>query len=204
MTSIADATGHFWQAVWDDPANAELKTLRKNPETLAPGDQVAIPARRAKQVSCTIGAKHVFRRRGVPVKVSLMLRSAAGAPYAGKSYELEVGEARYTGTTEADGSLAQWVAPRATTGVLTVWLDEPGMPEKTSWVLQLGQLPPAGSTAGVQRRLCNLGYAVSDAEGELGESTHAALSRFQESAGFPVTGEADAATAEQLAAAHGS
>lgn len=49
MASIADQTGHYWQTIWDDPANQDLKKTRENPETLLAGDKVTVPSLREKK-----------------------------------------------------------------------------------------------------------------------------------------------------------
>jgi LysM repeat protein len=42
LTAIAYAAGVTVDDIWNDPANAQLKELRSNPEMLAPGDVVYV------------------------------------------------------------------------------------------------------------------------------------------------------------------
>jgi N-acetylmuramoyl-L-alanine amidase len=45
-TRIAFRNGFFWKTVWEHPENSELKSKRKDPNILLPGDTVFIPERR--------------------------------------------------------------------------------------------------------------------------------------------------------------
>jgi N-acetylmuramoyl-L-alanine amidase len=66
IPSLAHENGHFWETVWNDGANAELRQKRPRPNQLAPGDEVAIPDLRPKKKSGATEQKHRFVRRGVP------------------------------------------------------------------------------------------------------------------------------------------
>ncbi len=197
MTSIADAHGFFWETLWSLPANAELKEARGNPEVLLVGDKVTIPNKRQKTHGCATGSVHRFRRHGVPVKIGFRVAARSGQVFANKKYVLEVGDRRYEGTTDGEGSLEHWVAPVAHVGVLTVWLDEPSFPATAKWTLAVGQLPPLDTVAGVQARLANLGYRCRPS-GTLDDATKAALEAFQRKHTLEQTGQRDDATVSKL------
>jgi peptidoglycan hydrolase-like protein with peptidoglycan-binding domain len=57
---------------------------------------------------------------------------------------------------------------------------------------------------GVQTRLRNLRYDISEIGGELNEETEAALKQFQKANGLEVTGRPDENTRNKLQEVHGS
>ncbi len=198
MSSIAERHGFFWETLWNLGANAELRAERRDPEVLLPGDRVTIRPLRRREETCATGARHVFRRRGVPVKIAFAVRDGDGKPFAGKKFALQVGARSYEGQTDAGGVVTAWVEPLATAGRLRVWLDTPGFPEAASFTLQIGQLRPLEAMQGVQARLDNLGYPC-----EGGEATKRAIEAFQRDHGLEPTGELDDATRERIGQVHG-
>jgi Putative peptidoglycan binding domain len=203
LVGIAEETGHFWQTLWDHPANAELKRVRREPNVLLPGDRLTIPPLETKTVRCATGRVHTFRRKGVPVKVTFQVLAPEGRAFAGKSYTLEVGRHSYSGTTDDNGRVEHFVMPAAKQGTLRVTLEEEGYPDVVEWTLEIGALQPVESVAGVRNRLNALGYEAGLTEGALDEQARAALRGFQEEQGLEVTGEADATTLEKLKQVYG-
>ncbi|MEQ8829400.1 MAG: peptidoglycan-binding protein [Alphaproteobacteria bacterium] len=206
MASIADQTGHYWQTIWDDPANQDLKKTRENPETLLAGDKVTVPSLREKKEKRETDLIHTFKRRGIPIKVAFTVKEQGkdGTVFANKAYVLRVGKRRYEGRTDSDGKLEQWVSPAATEGKLTVELDEEGYPESYTWILKVGQVPPIDTMYGIQWRLKNLGYDCGKLDGEASGMTRAALSVFQSAHGLEETGDADQQTRDKIEEVHGS
>ncbi len=203
LVSIAEETGHFWQTIWDDPANADLKAARGHANILLPGDRITIPKLRPKTVSCATGQVHRFRRRGVPTQVLFRVQAADGTPFPSRPYTLVVGSHTYAGSTDGDGRIEHFVVPSSRTGELTVDLGADHEPAYAQWTLQIGFLDPAASLAGAQGRLTSLGYHDGSEAGELGEATRAALARFQADQGLEPTGAADETTLERLKTAYG-
>ena len=81
LNSISAGTGHFWETIWNDPANSELQQVRQNPDVLLQGDRITIPELRRKEEPGETETLHRFRRKGMPA--ILRLRSNGyGQDYA--------------------------------------------------------------------------------------------------------------------------
>src|SRR2546422_4811278 len=112
LSSIAFQYGFFPATVWDDPANAKLKALRKDPNVLLPGDIVIVPDKRPKRMSVATNQVHPFRRKGVPERLRLQLL-VAGKPRANEPYKLDIDGSVISGTTDGDGMVVEWIPPDA-------------------------------------------------------------------------------------------
>ena len=196
ILSVAEVYGFFAGTLWDHPSNAELRERRKFMNVLAPGDVVNIPDKVEKTVAGATGARHVFRRRGVPALLRLRLL-AEDQPRAHLPYRLVVGGHEQRGVTDADGVFEQFVSPRAREGVLL--LGEAG---DEVVQLKLGELDPVTEISGIQARLNNLGFACGAPSGQLDEPTRAALRDLQRRFDLPLSGEADDATCARLFELH--
>lgn len=203
MSKIAEKHGFFWQTLWNNPANSDLRNARQNPEVLLPGDRVTIPKADPGHKTVTTGKTHRFRLKGVPVRITFQLSDPAGTRFAGKDYLLEVGTRKYTGKTNSEGCVDAWIAPSASTGRLTVKLDTPGYPKEGKWTLQIGFLEPIDSPRGVEARLNNLGYRCEGEDGNSGQVTSKAIRAFQRDQGLEPTGTPDDRTQAALLRAHG-
>ena len=73
VSSIAKSSGHFWETIWDDAANSDLKAARKNPNTLLPGDRITVPELEPKEEPCATEEHHRFRRKGEPAMLRIRL-----------------------------------------------------------------------------------------------------------------------------------
>lgn len=190
-----------YKLLYDDPANAELKAKRPNPNVLRPGDRIAIPDRTAKTIDIASGKKHKLQVASARKALRLKLVAHDGEPLAGEDYELDIGDGEpRTGTTDGDGKLEELVPSHLGSATLTV--------TDRVLVLRLGHLNPVaeakeGDLSGVQGRLKNLGYDPGPADGKYGPRTRTALAIFQSDEDLDVTGEIDDATLDKLEEAHG-
>ena len=142
ITSIAAAYGHFWDVVWNDPANAELKELRQHPNLLREGDTVHVPPIRLRTSSSLgTGTTHRFRRKGIPATLKLRFTDF-DEPRKDLPYQLLVdGAPVQEGKLDGDGGLEAWIAPGAQKAQVLL-----GDPPETHEFL-LGHLPPSFSPA---------------------------------------------------------
>jgi hypothetical protein len=190
-----------YKLLYDDPANAELKAKRPNPNVLRPGDEIQIPDRTPKTVDIGSGRKHKLLVKSARKALRLKLVAHDGEPLAGEAYELDIGDgAPRNGSTDGDGKLEELVPSQLATATLTIG--------DRVLVLRLGYLDPVaeakdGDLSGVQGRLKNLGYDPGPADGKYGPRTRAALAIFQSDEDLDVTGEIDDATLDKLVEAHG-
>jgi N-acetylmuramoyl-L-alanine amidase len=182
LLSIASETGHHWNTIWNDPANAELRS-RRRPNILLPGDAVTIPPIEPRTESGATEQRHRFRRRGEPAVLRLTLLDN-GEPRANAEYVLTIDGERREGRTDGEGTLAEPLPCGARRAVLRIGEEELDV--------QLGGVDPIEEPSGVRQRLENLGFAGPDA-----------IRRFQESRGLEATGEADQATRDRLLQDHG-
>jgi hypothetical protein len=202
FVSIARKYGVAWKTLYDHPANADLKSRRKNPNVLLEGDVVEIPDRPEKNVTVPTEDKHRFVVDLPRAKVRVHVKDADGQAHEGKRYVLRVGDLEEEGTVPADGLIEHDVPVDATEGTITIFFDppaedeagegedQPGPPAPTfhQIALRIGHLDPIDCDAGAQARLENLGF-------------HDVLS-FQRKHGLEETGELDDATKQKLEELH--
>jgi len=196
IASIAFDHGFFPATVWNHPGNAGLREVRKLATVLRPGDSVHVPDLQRKEMAIASGARHRFRRKGVPERLQLRFVDHRGKPRASLTYELEIDGAVRTGTTGDDGGVREYVPPDARRGTITL-IDQRGRHEH--FQLQLGHLAPATEPTGASARLAQLGYACDD-----DAAMAASLRLFQREHGLSVTGENDPATQAKLVEVFGA
>lgn len=199
IESLATRYGLTWQTVWDHPQNAELAALREDPNVLLEGDTVFVPSRRESEAPCSTDQSHRFVRKGVPSIFRLRLLKD-GEARSGLAFELTIGSARHTGSTDGNGWLEVPIRPGDKSGKLVI---EPGglFEERTS--LYLGGLDPVDEATGLQQRLENLGFECGEA-GVIDEPTRAAIASFQEWKELEPDGKPTPATLAKLREVHGS
>ena len=210
MSSIAFDHGFFWETLWNLPENADLKTQRKNPNVLMPGDIVHIPDLTPKDESRPTDQRHKFRLKGIPEILNMKLLDAFHQPRANVDYTITIDGNSQKGTTDADGSLKMSIPPGAMTGKLVVASPGdkdgkpiPGQPKNQVMNLQLGDLNPVTEVSGVKARLTNLGFYMGPIDENLDDDMKRAIRSFQRRKGLAVTGESDAATQSKLLEVHG-
>lgn len=193
---LADQAGHFWETLWNDPENADVKRARGSPHVLMAGDKVHIPPIEPKDESGATDAKHRFRRKGIPIEFEMCIKEN-GKPLKGLRYVLVI-EGRITeGTVPEDGVIKAPMMPQDRTGELRV--GDP--PRQRKYPLAFGHLDPAHTRSGAAARLKNLGYIAGDADDAAFER---ALARFQKDQNLPASTTIDNATASALVDANGS
>lgn len=197
ISSIAFKYGFFADTLWEHRDNTGLKQEREDPDVLLPGDIVKVPELRQKEEPAATGARHSFRRKGVPKKLKVCFTDWKGEPYRNMYYRIEVDGHLSEGTTDTDGSLDHGISPAAL--FAKIFFDN-----GHEYEIELGHLDPVSETIGVQQRLRNLGYYNGAVDGELNDATREALRAFQTAQGLEVTGEPDDPTCQTLVDENGS
>lgn len=198
ISSIARKTGHFWETVWDDPGNAQLRAVRKDPNVLLPKDRVHVPALRPKSEPGQSEMRHRFRRKGQPEVLRLRILND-DQPRGNEPYELVVDGVTHTGVTDAGGNIACPIPATARRASLRVGEESDAL----EYEFSLGRIDPISEVSGVQGRLSNLGFDCGAADGRLDKRMRRALRKYQKQRGLPVTGEPDEATRRKLQEEYG-
>lgn len=200
VASIANEHGHFWETIWNEPANAELKQLRQDPNVLLPGDRVTIPEKERKEEPGQTEMRHRFLRKGEPVNFHLRLmrndQPRANLPY---TLKLDSGQ-EIAGTTDSGGCLQCQIPGNAAKGKLTIHDGN----KQVTYDLHLGHLDPLDDLRGVRQRLRNLGYYAGPVDQAPSEMTTAAIRTFQKANGLDATGKLDQTTRDALRKEAGS
>ena len=195
IPSIAHDHGHFWETLWNLGANAELKAKRKNPNILAPGDEVTVPPIRVKEYSGATDTRHSFVRKGIPAKLKIQL-VLLGEPRKNEDYTLILDDKIIRGKTDADGNIEQFIKPNSKGGKLIL------NGGKEEYPVNVGHLNPIDLTSGVKQRLNNLGYDCGDDSDEETEQFKQAIVQFQADHKLPQSGALDSATRAKLESVH--
>ncbi len=206
LSSIAERWGFpDYQSIYLDPANADFRAKRPNPNIIFPGDNLYIPELEIKDLPCATDQRHRFVISQPKVLLRLCLLDDLHQPYGNKRYELKVGSKAYEGSTDGGGMLEQRIPADAVEGEITVFPveDDPADPGY-SFPLNLGHLDPIDESSGIDGRLANLGFGPTDEDDPEGadEARVEALKAFQARFGLEVTGEPDDATCQKLRQLH--
>lgn len=199
FASVAVRYGFAWRTLWDHPSNAELKKKRRDPNVLAPGDVVFLPAKEAHEESCATGKMHRFVFRGFTEVLRIRLLDELDRPRSQLDYEIVIDGERRRGQTNKDGVLHEPIHPKCTEATLLFSRGE----EEFEIALRLGHLDPLESVSGAQGRLASLSFDPGPSDGVHGPRTSDALREFQEAFGLEPTGELEAKTMDTLKTRHG-
>ena len=197
ISGIAANYGFFPDTIWNHPENADLKSARKDPNILLPGDSVFIPDKKEKTESVATEKLHKFKRKGVPEYLSLCFM-ANGVPRKGEKYTLNIDGKLSSGKLDGKGCCSAPIPPGAQGGTITVGDPEAGDVYK----LDLGHMDPIDTDSGVAGRLRNLGYACS--ENPDADELANAVRDFQADEKLSQKNGLDDATRERLKKVHGS
>ena len=188
--------------LYDDPANAELKKRRPNPNVLYPGDLVAIPEPKPLTAQGATGDWHEFAVEREQVRLKVQLLGLDGKALTNQAYELTVDGQKRSGTTDGSGLLDEPVDVTNKTAQLKVTVPAGDETRNLTWQLNIGSLDPVTTTSGMQARLAHLQYYTGAIDGNFGPLTRGAVMAFQQSAGLDVTGVPDETTLDKLQKQH--
>jgi N-acetylmuramoyl-L-alanine amidase len=192
-----------YRTIWDHPENARLKSERKNPNVLLPGDVLSIPPPEPKQQSGATGKRHTFLVLKSDLVLRIVLDELYGHPLADAECELRVDDQVFRLSTDASGKLEQRIPETAQRAVLTV-RKQGTLILETQLEFAIGHLDPVDQRSGQQARLANLGYYTRPLDEVDEREFKRAVQQFQLHAGLAVDGVCGPATQTQLVKVHGS
>jgi hypothetical protein len=196
LSTLAERHGfQSYERIWDDPANAELKKLRQNPNVLLPGDEVTIPDREQKAVPVETSAMHRFVLRRSGLKLRLLIQDHSGRPRASEPCALAIEGDSADLVTDGDGKVLRAISPSARRASVTF--------AEVEISIDVGHLDPIDELSGWQARLINLGYFDSPIDDEDDPEVRSAVEEFQCDHDLTVNGRCDAATQQKLLFVHG-
>jgi hypothetical protein len=185
-----------WQTIYDAPENRKFRKRRPNPNVIYPGDELFIPDKKIKEVSCAVEKKHRFELCRSKWVLRIELRDEIYKGIESVSYTLVIpGGVKIEGKTGQNGLIETPVPSWARKGTLYL----PG----GAIQLGLGELDPVRQIRGVQQRLNNLGFNSGPIDGIIGPKTRRGIAAFQASQpDLKPTGILDDETAKRLLEIH--
>lgn len=196
VTSLAEQNGFFWPTVWNHGENAKLKNDRKDPNIIREGDPVFIPELTPRKESKATGARHTFKRKGVPAMLKLRLTRLT-EPRKDEPYTMVIDGKIFTGSTDGDGKIEVEVPPDAKQAELRL------KQGKECYPITIGGLDPFDTPTGVQQRLNNMGYDCGSVDGDLANPrTQTAIKQFQYRHGLEEDGAASDAVMAKIDEMH--
>src|SRR4051812_22235700 len=170
IARIANQNGFGdYRTIWDDPLNADLKQLRKNPNVLFPGDVIAIPDPEQRKESRVTGKKHVFATTVKPIRIRIVVEDLYERPLANTACELKINGETLPLTTDDRGMIDQVVAPVVNTAKL-IFHGADSTLDELDITLYVGHLDPVDRPTGQRARLNNLGYFAGALDVDDGET----------------------------------
>jgi N-acetylmuramoyl-L-alanine amidase len=166
-----------WKPIWEHPDNAALKTKRKSPNVLLPGDSIVIPEVEAQRFTVPTGQVHRFQLKRLPLQLRLVVKDFGNQPLADTACTLEVKGKPKELVTDGAGMVELPIPRDAEDAVLT--FKDPLVPFDVQIPIKIGHLDPADTLAGQKARLRNLGYFGGLLEGPEDDAFRHAVQEFQ-------------------------
>jgi hypothetical protein len=192
-----------WKRIYDDPQNADFRTLRPDPNLIYPGDQVFVPDPEERIEPRPTEDRHKFVKKAVPTYVNLCVRNNAGHAIAGADYKLTFDTGPVVkDKTDTEGWIKQPIPPATKSGSLQVWPNPQDEHTVITWRLNLGCLDPIETVSGIKGRLNNLGYDVGRVDNQQDDAYFAAVRQFQQDNDLDVDGIVGPITRGKLTEEH--
>lgn len=213
LTKLAFVHGFDVEEVWNDPANRDLKELRRDHNILAPGDVLQIPLKPKNGLPFTRGTTNRYTAMVPRVSLHLHFQSSCGR-FANAKFAIEGGATPTEGITDGEGRVELSVAVHAA----EVQVVFPELDRR--FTVLVGGMDPVTEISGVKARLAQLGYLLANpcelfgvpppGESEIDPDNYndawlaAAVQAFQTANELSPTGVIDDATRAALVRVHGS
>jgi hypothetical protein len=196
LSSIAEKFGFLdYRTVWQHAANADLRSIRKNPHVVQPGDELFIPDKEQKNYDGATTRIHTFKIKQEKLLLRVLIQNVDGDPIPDSTIGVQVdGDASRVQTK--GGMLEKTIMRQAHDGKIELGDDQIPM--------GIGDLDPVSSQSGQLARLLNLGYYRRTLSPIDPDEWRSAVEEFQCDHDIkPVTGNCDAATQAKLEEVHG-
>jgi hypothetical protein len=203
LVKLANEEGFFdHRTVWEDAQNKGLKEKRKNPNVLAPGDEVFVPEKAPKKAAAATGQTHRFQVTKEKNLLRLVLEDFYFKPIANAKCELTVDGKLFQVVSGGDGKIEQEIPITAQQAELIV--REGNTPLKNIKLkIEIGHLDPVEEVSGQKARLSNLGYFLGSPDTDDEARFQSAVEEFQCDNGLKVDGKCGAGTQAKLKQIHG-
>ena len=208
LSKLAEQYGFSdYRTIWDHPENAALKSKRKDPNILLPGDTVFIPELKQRTEEKAVDQKHTFEKRQVPLMLRLDLVRSYDKPVADTPCDLFVDFVQFSLTTDGDGLVEQKIPKTAQQALLVVkdkvQIKGNDIPVFFQVPVRIGHLDPLDEPSGQMVRLANLGYYRLEGEDLDEDEFRSAVEEFQCEHGLAVDGICGPQTQAKLKVVHG-
>ena len=192
-----------YRTIWNHPDNSELKSKRKNPNILYPGDKLVIPDRKLREENRAVNKKHTFKKRESRLRLRLVLEDMYEKPIANAQCLLAIdGDFRRI-KTDGQGKIDEPLRPGTTSATLIIQDAAQTHLNSVEIPIKIGHLDPLEELSGQRARLKNLGYFPGDVDDKNDPAFVTAVERFQAEHRLTVDGICGPKTQAKLKDVHG-
>jgi hypothetical protein len=203
LAKIAKENGFVdYRTIWDHAQNKQLKDKRKNPNVLAPGDQLFIPDKASREENAPTDQKHTYMAKTSKNILRLVLEDIYGKPIARAKCELRVEGEVFQIVSGADGKIEHEIPATAQNAELVIKEGNTALKNVKLTVL-IGHLDPVENVSGQKARLSNLGYYLGRLDIGDPAKFRSAVEEFQCDFGLTVDGDCGPMTQAKLKQVHG-
>jgi N-acetylmuramoyl-L-alanine amidase len=203
LAKIAKENGFVdYRTIWDHPQNKQLKDKRKNPNVLAPGDELFIPDKVIREEEASTDQKHKYQAKTSKNMLRFVLEDLYGNPIANAKCELRVEGEVYQVASGADGKIEHEIPLTAQSGELVIKEGNTALKDVKLDVL-IGHLDPVEQKSGQVARLSNLGYYLGRLDLDDTAKFQSSVEEFQCDYNLTVDGDCGPMTQAKLKQVHG-